>query len=434
MTTLYASGMELAPLEWVPAAWGAGNRIGGAQCSSQTTTKRNGTGAVKCDGTVASANAEFGACSVGGDYYDDIMFYTAFYADGVPAGTAAGAGGWRNWFTVGLGSPKTGTESWWFLSYLVDNGSGQMVGKIYGPSDNDSTVTTTSTISTGAWHDLQVHIYCPGGKPAQAAITRGCLVEVKLDDTLVYSKWQASQSLGPNSGQYEMAPTCGTIYSSGETLPNMSVYYDDFYASTCNGSTNAGWPGTNLVITDLTPDGAGSNLAYTAWSGTYTAIDEAPEVTDGIRSITAGDKEAWTYGTATVSGIRSVSQCNTIGIFGAANTNRATIGPIIWDGAEYDDPTTVPNTASSVNAGLASGLRGNCWAYDTRPQTGGSWTQTDIDNLEGGVVLATKPALSDTPNVYTMRAYVLTGTEGPAVSKAGKALEINQAVKRAAFI
>lgn len=434
MTTMWASGMELAPLQWIPAAWGAGVRLGGAQASSQTTTKRNGTGAAKCDGTVATANCEFGAGALNdgtaSNWHDEWMFYTAFYADGVPADSVSR--GFRNAFNINVAGSRSGSAQWYLQTYLKNNGSGSMVLEMLSFNDNFSTSTTTSAISTGAWHDLQVHLYAPGGLPTSNQ-TRAYLIEVKLDDVLVFSK---SDTATLSSTAYAPYVECGEIYAVVDTLPGMSVYYDDFYASVCEGTTNTGWPGTNLVVTDLAPDGAGSNLAYTAWTNTFTAIDEAPEASDGIRSATVNDKEGWTYATATVSGIRCVAQNATIGYF-TSSTNRCQVGSIIWDGAEYDDPTTVPNTASNTGLGLGSGGRGNSWAYDTKPASGGSWTQTDIDNLEGGVILSTKPASSDVPAVYAMRSYVMTGTAGSTDLNhflKGKGLEVNQAVKRGAFI
>lgn len=162
----------------------------------------------------------------------------------------------------------------------------------------------------------------------------------------------------------------GRIHFKGQTGSSNELFVSQVFA--CTEST-IGW-----VLATLSPDGNGTN---TAWTGSYTDIDEfALNTADYIEAIAANLVE-----TSTVSNINAAYATYNVKavIVGIRASNDS--GSVVSDlqacvrvsGSNYFSPNlSLPKDGSDYSV---------YYIWETNPNTSAAWSQTIVNALEVGV-------------------------------------------------
>ena len=138
----------------------------------------------------------------------------------------------------------------------------------------------------------------------------------------------------------------------------------------------------NHTIRRRTPSGAGAN---TAWSGDFSAVDDAPSSTigtDAITTSTSGAKMTFTGANLAAPAVGHVIKAVAVAEF---SRNDGTgqlpqnIRPVLRvSGTDYEGP---------VNAPIGTGWKGGVAFWENNPATGAAWANiADVNATEFGVV------------------------------------------------
>jgi hypothetical protein len=251
-------------------------------------------------------------------------------------------------------------------AFAVMNGASTVVAKVMPVtigsdrfwkivnSAGTTLATGTTKIATATWYYFELRVV--------VSATVGT-VELRLNG----SPTAECSATGVNTG----SATINTILASGNQF-----YYDDIYCVDPNSGsspTNT-WLGDVRVET-LMPTGDGNS---TAWTGTYTAVDEsvANDDTDYIYSATPGQVE--TYGLSNLSvsaGTVFAVQMNLTARKDDAGAR--TIAPVVRVGStDYVGTTTTS---------LSSSYLGYRQLYDRLDPSGAGWTVPIVNAMEAGV-------------------------------------------------
>lgn len=174
---------------------------------------------------------------------------------------------------------------------------------------------------------------------------------------------------------------------SGDTQPNNSyaginkLYFgglngqrfDDIAVNDTSGSVNNGQCGDGRIY-GLFPTSDGSE---TDWTGSYADVDEAPPDADGTTDLTtstAGDRQTFNMGDLPVSDTILTVQVKAVAKKQLAEDSGIEIGLI--DNSNETTVSTDPLTDYSM-------IEGDILAE--RPNSGGAWTKTAVDALQGVV-------------------------------------------------
>lgn len=220
----------------------------------------------------------------------------------------------------------------------------------------DSTATLlatgTTVLSTGVWY--RIEIKC--GTGASAAW------EVKIDGT---SEISGTGNLSTSNGNHIRLGKAANRNGN-----SVEFYYDDWIWS------DSAYPGVGECQM-MQPDGNGN---YTAWTGTYTDVDEVTHDSDTtyISTSTNGAAETVTLESAASAGITGTPNSvkswamvrDASGIAGTAFQVRLRSGS-----TDNDTNSTTPGSTYELRAKI----------YDTDPADAGAWTLADLDSLEVGV-------------------------------------------------
>lgn len=160
-------------------------------------------------------------------------------------------------------------------------------------------------------------------------------------------------------------------------VPNVNgntvdFFYDDIAIDA------AGYPGAGQVEA-MQPDGNGT---YTAWTGTYTDVDEIPHDSDTtyISAMLSTGAETATLESTAAAGISGVvAVAKTCAIVRATTDAIATAFRVRTRSGSTDSDTTADYDASTSYVLLAK-------LYATDPNTGSAWTLSGLDGAEPGVV------------------------------------------------
>jgi len=185
----------------------------------------------------------------------------------------------------------------------------------------------------------------------------------------------------------------------GKIVNRNSNTVDFFYDDLC--ADDSAYPGAGQCFR-MDPDGNGN---YTAWTGTYTDVDEVPHDSDTtyLSNATSGDAETVTLESSAAAGlvgtplsVKSMAIVRHEGV--------AVLLQLRLRSATTDDDTTSNNTSSSYL------LRAKL--YNTDPADAGAWTAADLDGLEVGV------ENNDSVAVRCTALYVMVWEDGVAVGGA----------------
>lgn len=399
MTLLNAGRWELTPGEC--RVYGQNVYTGGARCTVQSGTTFDGAAAVMaCDTTVTFAAASY-LYRYNLSTPSEGLWHFKFQFDAAP--DSASLDYWI--FRFGYSGSPGAVSGLWLQLHSTDAVNSTLQLSIAG--SQVAVLHDGQALSAATEYNFQVRLKYLAPGHADGLY----LYQVKLDGSLLWTGFVTARDIGSGGDASVGVNAWGFGRDTAGTAIGTIGYYTAFTFNDTAGSVNNKWPGT-LEFSSLVPNGAGSNLPYTAWVNDYTAIDESPvSGTDHVNETTVNDKEGWTMSTATVSNVRalvSVLDWQRVVVIGGGGPTG--IKFLTWDGAEH---ATAEFTAefNGVTT-FAQGEKGQAIIMPTQPSDGSAWDQSTIDALEHGVQLTTTTAGTAT-RVYAQRTYVITGAEGP---------------------
>ena len=399
MTLLNAGRWELTPGE--TRLYNENFYAGGNRCTSQSGTVFDSASAVMaCDTTVTSAAAAYLFYS---DDKDELFWHFKFQFDAAPDSASL------DYWVFGFGYGFASVQGLYLVLHSDDAVNTTLQLQIGGSQSFILHDGQALSAATSYRFEVRMKNLSPGDA------TGIWLYQVKLDSALLWTGFVRNSDIG--TGAYITAWRFGRD-TAGTAIGTIGLN-TAFTMNDTAGSVNNKWPGS-VTFNSLTPDAAGSNLAYTAWTNTFTAVDESPTASDQIFTTVAGNKEAWTLSTATVSGIRAVVyawDAATVRVAGAAPS--VTVGNklLVWDGAEFASVEFTFESGlqftSAASVTHAYGVKGMCYIMETQPSDASAWDQTTIDALESGISSITHSDANWRNITYAHRMYVITGAEGP---------------------
>jgi hypothetical protein len=221
----------------------------------------------------------------------------------------------------------------------------------------------SSTLNTGQWYMLELK----GNADDNSS-------ELKVDGDV-----EITGQAGGGAGVDFDGVRIGTGSSDTSTF---DIYWDDMLIEADDSAANVDYPGPGQIVA-MTPDGNGTDNAWTASSGTDKAamVDELPPDSDTtyIRS-TAVNNQTVTLESASSAGIRgtinAVKVHNTVKDESGATASL--IGVRIYSGGNAYECTTGNNPANGYQGRFAL-----IWGTD--PDTSNAWTIGGLNALEAGL-------------------------------------------------
>ena len=241
-----------------------------------------------------------------------------------------------------------------------------------------STVGSPSTaLSTGVWHRIDIKIKFPTSTTLDT--------ECKLDK----SSFVSSTGLSYIAGDYLNG---GNAFQIGPRASDatLDIYFDDFIARDNDYESSDG----GVLI--MRPDSDGN---YTAWTGTWSDVDEVPVST-------SDDIHATAVSQAETEGLRSASTSGIAGTIVAASPYA-----VVYNVGTTGLPTMalrLRTGGSDFDGSSASALDGTTnrrmWMLvkETNPNTSAAWTSSDLDSVEVGVVAVTGPTGTNLPTAAAL--------------------------------
>lgn len=261
------------------------------------------------------------------------------------------------------------------LQLHYDSGSG--LNPTFTVVGSDSPVLTT-----GVWHRIDI----------KAVFTSANVydTELKVDAASIASATGLSEPRHSNLNDGN-AFQFG-LWDTGDTT--LDYYLDDIIVR-----DNA-YQSDNGGVLIMRPDSVGN---YTAWTGTWSDVDEVPASTsDDIHATAVSQAETEGLRSAATSGIAGTitAVANYACLYNVGTTGLPTISLRMRTGTTDTDAT-----ADSAGVGT-SGRRLWSSIHETNPSTSSAWTLSDLDSLEVGVVAVTGPTGDNLPTASVVGAMV----------------------------
>jgi len=233
---------------------------------------------------------------------------------------------------------------------------------------NDTEIASGGIVPTNSWCCIEIHAFIDN---------TGGIVQVKIDGTLVIDFSGDTQKdsnevlavlLGDTSYSLYYAPCTG--------------YYDDLAINDPSGNVNNSWLGQGGII-GLVPTGAGNYTQLTPSAGAnWAAVDEVPPDDGGtyVEEATVNRKDTYKMQDlpvasgfmASVTAVQWLCRAlNTV----SGNGNFARLLRIA--GVDYQSDDIGYDRDYSYHPEIV----------ETSPATGAAWTESEINNLEVGMVV-----------------------------------------------
>lgn len=225
---------------------------------------------------------------------------------------------------------------------------------LYNDSNTQLAIGATA-LSANTWYRIEVRVN--GGSPYN--------YELKIDGTSEFSGSGSSTDFGTSIGNLRFGKA---VNRNSQTI---DYYYDDLCVD------DAAFPGIGATLR-LDVDGAGS---HTAWSGSYTDVDETPAGNDGdttfVSSSTSGQKFSSAFESSSSAGISgTINGVKVVAV--VRDEGGATSLRVLARSGTTDSTTSANNDPGATYVGRTLLLL-------TDPNTGSAWTTGGLDGLEGGV-------------------------------------------------
>jgi hypothetical protein len=221
---------------------------------------------------------------------------------------------------------------------------------LWDTSGSQLAATAAGKITAGPWYRIEVR--CGTGDSAS--------YELKIDGI---SELSGTGDLFTSNSQYVRL---GKF--TNRNSQTVGFYYDDVAIS------DSAYPGAGQVEMML-PDGAGN---YTAFTGTYTDVDDVPHDSDTsyLTSATSGDAETVALESAATAGISG-----TINIVKAVAIVRDEGGSSAIQLRLRSGTTDTDTTNNDPGSTYAA----RCRIFETDPADSSAWTTAKLDALEVGI-------------------------------------------------
>jgi hypothetical protein len=392
MARLFSSGFELQSattgIEW--------QTVTGSP-SISTTTKRGGSAALRCNPTAATA---YVSQTFQADTINTIYRRFAVYIGTLPSATTAIWQYLDSGIGVGFSLRMTSTGA---LQPFNESGLG-------------TAIATSSALSTGAWHVIQIKIVDDA--------TTAAVMEVYIDNVLLGTYTGLT---GINGGGRDRI---GFITSGTGDL-----YFDDYAVNNTTGTSETGYPAWDAQIAHMRPNAAGANNAWaTAVGGTagaannYTRVNEVTpdDATSYNETSTGSLQDEFKLDTSSVpSG--STIKLVAIGHRGGSNATTGThsYNLTIRSAAAGTQLSTGAAITMSVN-GWTTHAKASPFIYQlhayTDPTTAAAWTLTGTNSLANaqiGYKTAASAGLVRVTNIWALVEYVPGTTPTGAATISG---------------
>lgn len=363
MTRLYQCGFE-----WQSVASGVEFATADGNLSVETTIKHSGAASCKLSGSIA-------ASAIGG-------------------------------FTHTVTSTATFYVSFWiYISAMDDDANETLYCDFYNAANNATSLAinrsgatytatmywnnwgassaTTFTITTGAWHQIQIFYDTSPADGAEDIIVKMDGVE-KINETSLTLTRKTITSI-----------QWGVYNGSAGALSGATIYWDDIAINSSAGTVNNSWP-ENEEILIAVPNAAGDNAAT---AGLYSYINEIPPSdtctasgTDCIELDTTTSIGDYNITDTATLGINSYDYIRAISVLGrvreeSAGTSNYTLriksaasGTVAASSSVDAGNATVRTNPSSTTAFGAPLIS------ETDPTTGLAWTPTGTNSLENAQI------------------------------------------------
>lgn len=356
MARIWASGFELNDASATGLEWSASS----GSPTIQGTTVRSGSYALQIT-SLASGTAKH----MRYQYQSEAAanYYFRFYLRIATLPSAE-----NRIFVLNDSTTVTSSPTVWLT---IDNSG---VLKLY---DEDGQITGTSTLTTGVWYNIEVHVNTVGG-------TGACIVEARVDCAATFASSSTRSIAATNNLTHIYVG--GNLNGEAQTTGNW--YFDDVAINDDTDIFCNSWCGHGSII-HLKPNAAGDNSGFT---GAYTAIDEVTpnDATDTITTTTANAITDVNL-EATPAAIGSEDKINTVCV-GLRFTNSATnvTNGLRLKASSGGTVTTSANfsvvTAGTYQTNKTSGTpRGYFIDSYTQPGTSDPWTKATLDTAQIGI-------------------------------------------------
>lgn len=329
---------------------GGGTVVGTA--SVQSTVKRSGTYAARCNPT-----------TTGTGYFRLLAQTAALNAFGYNTALAT----YFNCATITIRFymriatlPSSGSETILYANDINDlneklelrvNSTGTI--SIYNSTGTTLVATGATALSTGTWYRIEL----------QAAGSTSAAYELRINGVTELS----------GTGANFRAGNWGYVFL-GKVFNRNSQSVDYYFDDVCIRDDST-WPGEGQGVL-LPVDGPGSS---TAWTGTYTDVDEVPNDGDTtvITSSTTGQVETVTFQDTGTAGINGTINGVLVAALAKTSSSRQMALRTISGGTTNNTSDTAHTTSYLQRMRL----------FPTDPNTSAAWALSAVDAVEAGVIV-----------------------------------------------
>lgn len=360
MATLYFLGFETGDSSETTSL--------GGTASVQGTVKRTGSYALKINPTTSTLG--YAQCPI------------AIGSDGLPLLNVATSAFYLRVYFQYTTKPVSAYEQILVVNANASSGKASnsvsviltSAGKLDGYNGLTQIATGTTVLSSGVWYRLEVKVN---------VVSTTATYELKIDGV---SEWNGTTTVIDNV----LGPL---ILGKDRNFNSQSIvfYYDDVLIS------DSGYPGAGGCSV-LVPT---SNGTYTAWTGGFGDVDDLPSNgdTDKITTSTSGNASTFHMTTSATAGVSgTIHTVKSINISASSSIGSSIIGTRLRAG------TTNSDTSAAISL---TSYRSYQKIADSVPG-GGSWTTTDLDGIECGVVAGSGVGgnVPKTTAIYAMVDYL----------------------------
>lgn len=258
--------------------------------------------------------------------------------------------------------------------YLTIDNSGTL--KLY---DEDGQITGTSTLSTGTWYRVEVHI-------DTTAAGGSHIIEGKVDGNIFATS--STRNIVSTNELFQVS-WGGNLNSEGQTTGQW--FFDDLAINNSTGSFQNSYPGAGSII-HLRPNAAGDN---SDWSNDYQSVDEVTPDDNTTKTVSATLDNIDDHNIDD-SGLTGSDTINVVGVgvrFRAASvTDPAQFVLRLKassSGTVEESSAIGPVTTTWLTNALASPKNYPLVLYDLPGASTTVWTNTDLNNAQIGYRIAT---------------------------------------------